>query len=192
MKTLNIMTLKIFVIWQICCLNIGAFEVGDILLLDLDCYSCQRIEDETFGPYSHSGIVLEVNGQKVVAQSLSKVHHVSINAFLGFAKKPALHLRPKNINKEQQDFMNQRYLDFYFGELFDHDYLWNNETYYCSEFLYHLLNDANVLFDLKPAPMNFTRNWDFWKIYFHAEPPQGQLGLSPNDFFRSSDFYQVK
>lgn len=192
MKSFSIYLLKVTLILQVACLNIGAFEVGDVILLDLDCYSCQKIEDETFGPYSHSGLVLEVNGKKVVAQSLSSVHHVSIKAFLGFSNKPALHLRPINISKDQQIILNETYQEKYFGQLFDHDYLWDNDTYYCSEFIYKLLSDAHVLKDLAPSVMDFSRNYDFWKIYFHSEPPQGELGISPNDFFRSSDFYQVK
>lgn len=192
MKSFSIYLLKLTLLLQIACLNIKAFEVGDVILLDLDCYSCQKIEDETFGPYSHSGLVLEVDGKKVVAQSLSSVHHVAIKAFLGFSNKPALHLRPTNITKNQQRILNETYRDKYFGQLFDHDFLWDDETYYCSEFIYKILNEANILNDLAPWPMNFSRNYDFWKTYFHNEPPQGELGISPNDFFRSSDFYQVK
>lgn len=192
MKSISLYLLKMTLFCQIYCLSIGAYQVGDVILLDLDCYSCQKIEDETFGPYSHSGVIVEVAGKKVVAQSLSKVHHVTIKAFLNFASKPALHLRPKEITPEQKTYLSELYLQKYQGHLFDHDFLWDNETYYCSEFIYKLLNDAQVLNDLVAAPMDFSRNYDFWKIYFHGEPPQGELGISPNDFLRSSDFYQVK
>ncbi len=175
------------------CLNIVAsdfnhLEVGDVFLLDLDCYSCQRIEDETFGPYSHSGIVVEVDGELVIAQSLSNVHHVRIEAFLKFSAKKALHLRPKSINKAKRALLSKNYKEKFYGAEFDHDFLWDNDTYYCSEFLFHLLDSVGALHDLKPLPMNFERNYDFWNIYFDHGVPQGELGLSPNDFFRSRDF----
>lgn len=173
------------------CLNLQAmadFKVGDVLLLDLDCYSCQRIEDETFGPFSHSGVIVEVNQKLVVAQSLSKVHHVEIKAFLKFSNKPVLHIRPKNISDLQRVLISQKYSSKFYGLQFDHDYLWDDETLYCSEFLYKLLSSALKFDDLIPAPMNFSRNYDFWKMYFGKNPPQGQIGLSPNDFYRSSDF----
>ncbi|EQC48022.1 YiiX/YebB-like N1pC/P60 family cysteine hydrolase [Bacteriovorax sp. Seq25_V] len=190
LKFLRNITLSIIVFG---CLNIVArdyqdLQVGDVLLLDLDCYSCQRIEDETFGPYSHSGIVVEVNGELVIAQALSTVHHLRVSAFLKFSPKKALHLRPKKMTNSKQKNLSHNYMNKFYGAEFDHDFLWDNDSFYCSEFLFKLLDSVNVLSDLKALPMNFERNYDFWNIYFDHGVPQGEIGISPNDFYRSSDF----
>lgn len=176
---------------QIVLANPTQIKVGDVLLLDLDCPSCQAIEDETFGPYSHSGVVIEVEGELMIAQSLQYVHYLRPKTFYNFSNKPILHLRPKNITDDQRKTINLIYFNQFHRVPFDHSFTWGNDSYYCSEFIYKLLARTIKFKSFGPKKMNYLRNWDFWNDYFNHIPPQDQPGLSPNDFMRSSDFYKI-
>ena len=47
---------------------------GDVVLIDLNCYVCKIIKDETSSEYSHSGLIIGHNGNDyMVAQSLGKL-----------------------------------------------------------------------------------------------------------------------
>lgn len=163
-------------------------QTGDIILLDLDCYSCRLIEEQTGGPYSHSGIVLKYGTKFFVAQSLGSVHHVPLQAFLGFSQKPVQVMRPKNLNFAAKNELLDIYQNQFLGLPFDHDYVWDDEKLYCSEFIYKLLSSVYAFENFRPLPMSFDKNPAQWRGYFGGEPPTGKLGLSPNDFYYSSDF----
>ncbi|OUR99703.1 hypothetical protein A9Q84_01375 [Halobacteriovorax marinus] len=175
--------------------SIQDFKVGDVILLDLDCPSCQIIEDETGSRFSHSGVVISNGRELFVAQALGKVHFVRIKTFLEFSRtrfaprnqkyvvlRPVLNLR--NFKKNHWKLYKNKYENV----SFDHSYEWDDETLYCSEFLFKFMNELMGFKDLKTYKMDYTRNWEFWTRYFGHTPPQGKEGLAPDDFYRSSDF----
>lgn len=169
----------------------NSLQTGDVLLLDMDCWSCQMIEDETFGPYSHSGIIIRIAGKILVGQALGEVYLLELDKFLSMTKKPVLHLRAKRMNKNKRDRLVSLYKYKYDGLPFDNDFLWDDETLYCSEFIYKILDDTLKFKTFSPTPMSYDRNWQGWGSYFGKIPPQGKLGISPNDFARSNEFYQL-
>jgi hypothetical protein len=171
--------------------QLNQLKTGDVVLLDMDCWSCQLIEDETFGPYSHSGIIIRVDGKLMVGQSLGEVYLLELDKFMAMTKKPALHLRPKGMNKAKRNKLVSLYKYKYDGLPFDEDFLWDDEALYCSEFIYKILDDVLKFKTFSPDPMNYERNWQGWGSYFGKVPPQGKIGIAPNDFARSSDFYQL-
>lgn len=167
-------------------------KTGDILLVDMDCWSCQLIEDETFGPYSHSGLVINIGDKTYIGQSLEKVYLLELKYFKNFSTKPLMHLRPKAMNEKGRKKLIHRYQTYYDGIAFDHDFEWGDDSLYCSEFIYKLLDDVLDFENFLPRPMEYGRNWQAWRQYFRKDPPQGELGISPNDFFRSSEFQFIQ
>ena len=64
------------------------FRPGDLVLINLNCYSCQVIADETGSLYSHSGLVIEVTDNKItLVESLSKVSTIDLKTFISRRKK---------------------------------------------------------------------------------------------------------
>lgn len=169
-------------------LNIDTLETGDVILLDLDCWSCSLIEDETQGPFSHSGLVFRNDNSIHIGQSLGEVYLLEINSFLALSNKKATVLRPRKINAKHKKDLKELYFTKYEGVVFDHDYTWGDDSYYCSEFIYKILNDSLKFKKFSPKPMSYLRNWNLWTQYFGHTPPQGKMGISPNDFYRSSEF----
>jgi len=163
------------------------FRVGDVILLDLDCRSCQIIEDESGGRFSHSGVVISDGRELYAAQSLGFVHHMPIEKFLKYTKKYVV-IRPKVKLTNFKKYHWQAYKSEYYKVPFDNDYRWDDETLYCSEFLYKFMARFINFKHLSSAPMDFTRNWDYWAAHFRLGPPQGIEGISPNDFYYSKDF----
>lgn len=176
--------------FQTLAFSIQDFQVGDVILLDLDCPSCQIIEDETGSRFSHSGVVISNGREMLVAQSLGKVHFVRIKNFLNFTPKYVV-IRPtgnlRNFKKDHWKLFKKKYENIEF----DHDYEWDDETLYCSEFLFKFMRELINFKDLTTYKMDYTRNWDFWTRYFGHTPPQGKIGLAPDDFYRTSDFKVV-
>ncbi len=163
------------------------FQVGDVILLDLDCRSCQVIESESGGRFSHSGVVISDGRELFAAQSLGYVHHLPIKKFLTYTKKYVV-LRPTINTSSFKKYHWEIYKREYYKTPFDDDYRWDDQTLYCSEFLYKFMNRFMNFKHLTSAPMDFTLNWDYWSDHFRNGPPQDIEGIAPNDFYRSTDF----
>lgn len=173
------------------------FQTGDLILISLRCYACPLMESETDGDYSHSGVVVRDGEEIKVAQALGKVHLLSLDKFLAQRRSESqfAHLRP--IQKIDSQKLKRVYFEEFEALAFDSEYLWDNfdqygnELLYCSEFVAKLYNRvANA--SLSPSPMDFSRHWDTWRSIFRKEPPQGELGNSPNSLYRSSFFRLIK
>ncbi len=163
---------------------------GDVILIELRCYSCPIIADETESRFSHSGVYLGlVNNQPQVAQALGPVHMTSLDSFLSKRVKnsKALVLRP-SVEMNTSDLVTE-FNRHWRGIPFDSNYTWDDEKLYCSEFVAKFL-ETFLGAVLPPQPLDFSRNWDFWNRVMNPVP-QGELGNSPGDLERSSQFIHV-
>lgn len=183
---------------------------GDVVLIDLNCYVCKIIKDETSSEYSHSGLVIGHNGNDyMVAQSLGKTEILSLNEFLGLRRKNSSVkvIRPVELEilaiADQYEFesrvklLQTLYYNKYANTKFDPLFLWDNydesgdEILYCSEMITKLLNDI-LGKDIKTVPMTFDKNWDHWVEYYgEMEPPQGKPGTSPGSLERDPVFTTI-
>lgn len=193
MKTAGlILIMSIFASLKTLALPMDELKTGDILLLDMDCFSCELIEKQTNGPFSHSGIILKYGTKVYVAQSLGIVHHLPLAKFLRYTNKPVQVVRPKFINFTKRRALLESYQNDFLNMPFDHEYTWDDDKLYCSEFIYKILKSVYAIENFAPKPMRYDVNEDGWRRYFGGnEPPHGQPGLSPNDFYRSSDFVEM-
>ncbi|MFX3675783.1 MAG: YiiX/YebB-like N1pC/P60 family cysteine hydrolase [bacterium] len=119
-------------------LSAQAFELrpGDVLLIELRCYSCSIIADETGSRFSHSGVVLAKQGEQyLVAQALGQVHATTLEKFKSQKTKLSsmLVLRPKSFSPSEK-LLNVFNRDWS-GIPFDSNYTWDDEKLYCSEFV---------------------------------------------------------
>lgn len=180
---------------------------GDVLLLELNCYSCQRIANETKGRFSHSGVLIKSQrtGELVVAEALGSVKSVSLKEFVQRSAPGAsvLVMRSFEIEDRLEGASNQFVKEItrvfhrsFKGLKFDRLYLWDRldeqgrPMLYCSEFVAKFLNNF-LLDDFTPHPLDFSDNWEFWQRYFRGQVPQGELGNSPQDLARDSRLYEV-
>lgn len=165
---------------------------GDVLLISLNCYSCALIERSTKGPYSHSGLVLEIEGEWKVAQALGPVHLLSLKKFLAQRRqgtKIAL-IRPRY--HFEREALHANFLPFA-GVPFDRDYLWDDEKLYCSEFIAKYFN-ALIPDALRPDPIDYEEDDELWRNLLGARYNGGEPGNSPvsllNDpFFELQGLY---
>ena len=178
-------------------------RVGDIILIDLDCYICQIIKEETQSKYSHSGLVIgHENGKPLVAQSLGEIEVVTLQIFLK-SRRPGTPVnlkRSKELdslffsNMDEYRSRTQLLQYFYFNKYsqnpFDRLFLWDNynengvELLYCSEFIVKIMNEI-LTYKLQTEAMSFNKHSEFWETYYGDIPvPEGQPGSSPGSLDR--------
>ena len=197
---MKILSAVFSVLWIIWCSpsfpNAFEPETGDLIFIELDTDLSDLISDETGSPYSHVGILMKYPDKIRVAHSLGFVHQSSLEAFESLGKSdhgllPILRHRELVFDKRKRDKLLSFYKEFH-GLPYNDSYLWgDNECeikhVYCSEFVTKILN--RVLDDkIEPAPMNFSRNWKAWNVYFKGRIPQGKLGNSPASLLRDKNF----
>lgn len=172
--------------------NANSLRVGDILLQPLSCWSCSLIEAQEGSEFSHIGVYI---GEGKVLEALGSVRVISLKDFVKRTKKGSKVLvrRPyKLIDKENFLLKANSFIGFPYDKTFS----WNNfiddkEALYCSELVYKLFYDLIPLKNTVPKRMPFDINPLAWDRYFNNETPRGDLGVSPEDFNKSVDFYTV-
>lgn len=176
----------------------GQMRTGDILLQPLDCWSCSLIEQQENSSYSHIGVLIKVDGKDHVAEAYGSVKLVSLKEFLAkTAKGQKVQVkRPYHLKESQQEILKLNLLS-YLGQPYDREFLWDNEVngveaIYCSELLYKAMALVIKFTDLKPKTMLFDVNPEQWDRYFGGNTPRGKLGISPEDFDLSQDFFFIK
>lgn len=203
-KLLILLILSFFTFKKASATEFDNIQIGDVILISLNCYGCQIIESETGSKYSHSSVVINKSGNNVmVAQSLGDVHLLSLKKFL-LMKRPGTKagvFRPKfvtdfskkEMNRFHERLSNEFYISF-LGKKFDSLYLWENfddngeELLYCTEMITKLF--LKLGFDIVDVkPMDFSKNWDYWYRYYRGEVPQGELGNGPVDFEKGHNFF---
>jgi hypothetical protein len=173
-----------------------SFELknGDVILQPLHCWSCSLIMDQEESKYSHIGIYLKIEGEPFVFEAYGKVRFTPFDKFFKRTHK-GKSLKVMRFHKIL--FNPESILDEtirYDGLPYDTQFLWNNynekgEMIYCSELVYKIF--APFGYDLKTKYMSFDVNREYWIKFFRGNPPDGQIGISPEDIHRSSELYTV-
>jgi hypothetical protein len=184
-------------------------RVGDVILIELNCYICRAISQATKSSYNHSGLVVEINEKgPIIAQSLMKVEVLELGQFLNQSKKNSMqaHLRPRElarlyetspqIYQNRTDLMAQNFKDQFLGKPFDAAYLWTNilptgeEPLYCSEMVQKTLNTI-LEKPIQTVLMDFTAGYEYWDSYFDGKVPQDQEGNSPSSLYHAPEIQVV-
>ena len=178
----------------------GELLSGDILLQPLKCWSCSLIEEQENSNFSHIGIVVNIDGKVMVAEAYGSVRLVTLEEFL---KKthPAKSVKARRLDYHFFNFENfeeklKESIKSLLGNPYDRAFLWDNkingkEAIYCSELVYKVILPQVKFWDLNPKAMPFDVNPDLWDRYFRGETPRGRLGVSPEDFNKSRDFFTL-
>lgn len=167
---------------------------GDVIAIQLNCYSCPMIEEASNGPFSHTGIVLLEQKGQYVYQALGKIEKISLNKFLSQSRRMGKIsiFRPKEFKIKYPNTKKMKEIfKLWFSDLqFDSEYSWDDDKMYCSEFVVKYLNkflDEKI----NPIPMRFDANLEFWERYYQGEIPFGEPGFSPNGFINHFLFEQL-
>lgn len=203
------------VVFLLACLGKQSFakvpdlRVGDVILIEIDCYICRAISKATKSSYNHSGLVVEISEKgPLIAQSLSKVEVVEWDRFLKQAKKNSTiaHLRTRELAalywespgefSQKTTLMLREFNELFLGLPFDSAYMWHNvsstgeELLYCSEMIQKTLNRI-LERPLATISMDFSEAYDAWNEYFRGQVPQGQEGNSPSSLYLAPEMMVV-
>jgi hypothetical protein len=167
------------------------YKVGDLVLVSYPCYLCQMIERLDGSPFSHIGMISSIDPLMVLeAFGAQGVSEISLTSFLSrklTQGSVVLTLRPK-VFKEH--IFNKLRLN-YMGKPYDPAFRWDGEKLYCSELIYKLYSALQLTsFKLKPKKVYYTVDRKLWENYFSRYGvPDGELAISPGDFYRYSSFF---
>lgn len=180
--------------------QVGELKTGDILLQPLSCWSCSLIEAQEMSDYSHMGMVVKIGETPYVAEAYGSVKLTPLKQFVERTKKGSkIKVRRLDHHFFSEEVFNtmvaQNILGF-LGNEYDAQFLWRNqidgrESLYCSELIYKVLAPMVWFHDLAPKTMTFDVLPDLWDRYFRGQTPRGEIGISPEDFNKSLDFYTV-
>lgn len=171
---------------------------GDLLFQDLDCGElCDAIEAVTPGyknaRFSHIGLVVRDSTGIAIIESIHKGTVITpLDSF--FNQSLDKNGNPKvwvgRLKNEYQHVIPIAiaYAKLSIGTPYDHEFLFNNSSLYCSEMIYKAFFDStkqSYLFN--PAPMTFkndTTNTYFpaWVSYYkklNIPVPEGKPGINP-------------
>lgn len=186
----------LFILWSFNSYS-SVLKTGDILLQPLSCWSCSLIEQQENSQFSHIGVFIKINKKSFILEALGEVRLVALSTFLARTKKNKkvlvrrnLFLRPMNF--EQLISGASRMV----GKPYDKEFRWDNfyqsqEAFYCSELVFKLFDSVNLLKRTEPKRMPFDINPIQWDRYFNGHTPRGEIGVSPEDFHKSLDFFTV-
>lgn len=202
MKTL-ILLIAALVSTNVFSLTVSDLRSGDVVLLSLNCIECRVIESETNSLFSHSGVIVFDQDQKMkVAQSIGNValfsyadftRNITPGTFVHVYRArefKSLSLTKKAmLEKSMLDVFNEKYR----GAPFDSKYIWNNfnakgvELLYCSEFIAKFL-DNFLTQKTEIDVISYSKHYDYWSRYFKGNVPENELGNSPASFSRDNRF----
>lgn len=157
---------------------------GDLVFQDLDCgMRCELIRRVTESRYSHVGIVIVQDGERLVWEAFHPVGPTPIGEWVGRGRGDAIAVyRPRRV---PAGLLTR--LETMRGRPYDGDYQWDEERIYCSELV--------------------AKAWDFTLVEPHAvdlgafesqvaEMTEGRLTsetllVSPRDLVDSGHFERV-
>ena len=179
-------------------------QEGDLLFQDLDCGDlCDAIETVTEGvngkDFSHCGMVIKINDSLKVIEAIGE--HVKVNSIATFLARSGDSETLKNttVARVKPSYTSliskaSAYALQQIDEPYDHEFLLDNGSWYCSELLYEAFKDANNnkdFFELAPMTYKDPKTKSFfpaWVEYYKAlnkDIPEGKPGLNPGSISRS-------
>lgn len=195
---MRFLIIAIFVVFHLNKTQAVELQTGDVILQPLKCWSCSLITAQEKSEFAHIGIVVKKENQIFVAEAYGEVQLVTLEKFLekNHPDKKAKYIRLK-LHKNLDPFVLSHLIQGYIGNPYDAQFGWNNfkggkELMYCSELVYKVLEPLVSFNDLSPKPMLFDVNPDYWDRFFRGETPRGEDGISPEDFNKSLDFFELK
>jgi hypothetical protein len=174
-------------------------EVGDLIFVSYrPCFICKIIEEEVDSPYSHLGIVIEVDKTSNIwiAEARRSVRKIKLSEFIFQTSRADIFRLSKASLIDKYNFkqlLTASYYNYFQGLPYDSAFDWENvdikgnELLYCSEFITKLLNPL-INTKIKTRPMSYLIHFPIWVNYFSPHPvPQGELGNNPQSLFDDLD-----
>jgi len=196
----------IFLLTQSCNLPVSSLNLkeGDLLFQNLNCGDlCNAIEAVTKGvngkDFSHCGMVVLINDSLKVVEAIGE--EVQVNTLKAFFARSGDTSVVKNITVGR---VKKKYVPLIevaktiaiqkIGQPYDHEFILDNGSWYCSELLYDAFKSANGqedFFELAPMTYKDPKNQNYfpaWEDYYkqlNKQIPEGELGLNPGSISRS-------
>lgn len=147
--------------------------------------------------FSHVGVAFKQEGEWKVIEAIPSagVRITNLESFLSPAKGEITKVVVGRL-KKQYNFDFQKLITYgkaQLGKAYDKAFVWNEESFYCSELVYQMFANAGQKEAFIPKPMTFKEKGTeqfhpTWVLYYKKlgiAIPEGDLGINPNGMARS-------
>jgi len=182
------------------CLDSVKLKTGDILFITSASGQGKAIQLATKSKYTHVGIVFVENGNTYVYHAVEPVMKSTLDEFLQYSSdgkytvkrlKDSTILKSADIEKMRQAALKLvgKHYDIYFN--------WNDEEWYCSEFIWKLYQrncslEIGKLRPLKDFDLSSKEVQTIMKKRYGNKIPYNEMMISPQDMFESTLLEEVK
>lgn len=136
MSRLILLAVSAFLIVAQANAKVPALQSGDLIFQMSQGPQAKAILEATGSSWSHVGIILEDQGQLVVAEASAPVRMVSLQSFINRGKNRDYRIyRARNFTAAQIPALHQA-IDAELGKRYDIYFEWSDTSMYCSEFVY--------------------------------------------------------
>ncbi len=147
--------------------------------------------------YTHVGLVIKSeNGVEVIHAAPKKgVKREPLQEFTKNISRADLYRLKKRKEIDWNNVLEKG--NNLIGLPYDSLFLMNGDSFYCSSFIYEILNDYN-LFELEPMTFinpktgKFHQAWIYYYERLGIEIPEGKLGCNPNGMAKSEELDFIK
>lgn len=164
---------------------------GDLVFQDLNCGErCELIRSVTNSPYSHVGVVVEADGERVVWEALAPVGPVPLREWVrrGIDRKVAVYRPRPALTALRADV--EAAMEGMAGRSYDGDYQWDEERIYCSELVAKAYADAGQEL-VAPHTVDLGRHTDRVAMLSGGRLTPETLMVTPADLARSELFVRI-
>jgi hypothetical protein len=118
---------------------------GDIVFLGTIGPQGEAIRQATGSPYTHCGVVFQLNGRLMVYEAVQPVRATTIEAFQARSLPGTFHARRPQTPPEAPALAKARHwAEAQLGRHYDSRFLWSNGALYCSELVWKAYAQAGV------------------------------------------------
>lgn len=176
------------------------FKDGDIIFHSSLSQQSKAVEEATYSPYSHCGMIFHENGKPYVYEAVQPVGKRKLNDWIesGVSKKfVVMRLKDSSILTKDNLQKMRNFATSQFGKNYDIYFSWNDKEWYCSELVWKTyftilsielakpkaLRDFNIDSPLVRRTMT--------KRYGNNIPYDEKM-ISPGQLFESKLLYRIK
>ena len=118
-------------------------EVGDVVFQISQSRQSKAIQLATKSPYSHVGVIVEVDGKVYVAEAIAKVSLTPLEIWIERGKDNHFVVKRLKENRVIESFTFYKETNKYLGKAYDLEFNWSDDKFYCSELVWKIF-DRNL------------------------------------------------
>ncbi|RZG72642.1 YiiX family permuted papain-like enzyme [Acinetobacter sp. WCHAc060025] len=174
------------------------YKTGDIIFHTSKSAQSQVIQKATHSPYSHMGLIVNMQGQTWVLEAIQPVKYTPLKQWVdrGVNKAYVVKRYRVDLTQSQQNKLVKD-AEAYLNKPYDIYFEWNDDAIYCSEIVWKAYKDA---LGIELAPLAQLKSFDLsdpsvkalMKQRYGQKIPLDEKVIAPSAIFNSKQLITVQ